>query len=70
MSDMTEALVGVVRPNGQAMFHTQDCAHAKRAMSAHYYLPSDFAEGDVWCSACRPDLSVIPPALTEREAGK
>lgn len=56
MSAEKEALVGVVRPNGQAMFHTQDCGHAKRANSAHYYLPNDFAPGDLWCSACRPDL--------------
>lgn len=61
MSEQTEpeALVGVIRPSGQAMFHTQDCAHAKRAMSALYFLASDFAPGDLWCSACRPGLSEV-----------
>jgi hypothetical protein len=49
-----EALIGVIRPNGQATFHRQDCSHAKRATTAHYYLPSDFAPGDHWCSSCRP----------------
>lgn len=59
-----EALVAVVRPRGQAMFHTQDCGHAKRAISGLYVLPEDFAPGDVRCSTCRPDLST-PPATTD-----
>lgn len=46
------------------MFHTQDCGHAKRAISGLYVLPEDFAPGDVRCSTCRPDLST-PPATTD-----
>lgn len=51
-----EVFVGVVRSSGDAMFHRQDCAHAKRAMSANWYTQDDFQRGDVWCSACCRDL--------------
>ena len=59
-----EALVPIVRPSGVAMFHAQDCAHVKRAISGLYVTPEDFSPGDVWCSACRPDAHPNPEPPT------
>jgi hypothetical protein len=46
------------------MFHRQDCAHAKRAMSGQWYFAEDFQRGDVWCSRCCPDAPT-PPDVTD-----
>lgn len=69
MTAEKDALMAVIRPSGRAMFHTQDCAHAKRAVSPVYMLAEDFTRHDVACSACRPHVS-LPPASTSPEEGK